>query len=229
MEHEFTMVLIWAIIVTITLGVLAILMVKFRQKQEQDIRYKEDEILELAEKLGLKQSRSFQAGVNMSSGDYAQILGEFALLSKYDHIITLSTTSQQPSLDLIGINEETIDFLEIKKKGGELTSNENHIKKLIEEKKVSYKIFDVDLPKNFSIKERPQKELVEKESYMSSQKETFQSAYQPWTKADDEFLKKFWDDESNKQNRDELIQELSEKLRRNIGGIKSRLDKMGLD
>ena len=229
MEHEFTMVLIWAIIVTITLGVLAILMVKFRQKQEQDIRYKEDEILELAEKLGLKQSRSFQAGVNMSSGDYAQILGEFALLSKYDHIITLSTTSQQPSLDLIGINEETVDFLEIKKKGGDLTSNENHIKKLIEEKKVSYKIFDVDLPKNFSIKERPQKELVKKESYMSSQKETFQSAYQPWTKADDEFLKKFWNDESNKQNRDELIQELSEKLRRNIGGIKSRLNKMGLD
>jgi len=44
MEHELTMVLIWAIIVTITLGFLVILMVKLRQKHDQDIRKMEESI-----------------------------------------------------------------------------------------------------------------------------------------------------------------------------------------
>jgi len=44
MEHEFTMVLIWAIIVTITLGFLAILMVKLRQKHDKDIMKMEQRI-----------------------------------------------------------------------------------------------------------------------------------------------------------------------------------------
>jgi len=133
MEIELT--LVWAIIVTITLGVIVTFLIKLRKKHDQDIRYKENELQELAERLGLKQTKSFQAGINMTSGDYAQILGEFAVLSKYDQIITLSTTSKQPSLDLIGISEESLDFLEIKKKGGTVSKNENHIKKLIEEKK----------------------------------------------------------------------------------------------
>ena len=44
MEHEFTMVLIWAIIVTITLGFLAILIVKLRQKHDKDIMKMEQRI-----------------------------------------------------------------------------------------------------------------------------------------------------------------------------------------
>ena len=44
MEHEFTMVLIWAIIVTITIGFLAILMVKLRQKHDKDIMKMEQRI-----------------------------------------------------------------------------------------------------------------------------------------------------------------------------------------
>jgi len=163
MEHEMILILVWAIIMTITLGILVVILLNLKKKHDQDISYKENEILELAQKLGMKQSRSYQAGVNMTSGDYAQILGEFAVLSKYDHIITLSTTSRQPSLDLIGISEESLDFLEIKKKGSTVSKNENHIKKLIDEKKVFYKIFDVDLPKTFSIEERIQKERMPKE------------------------------------------------------------------
>ena len=64
---------------------------------------------------------------------------------------------------------------------------------------------------------------------MFRQKELHQSAFQKWTKEDDEFLEKYWNDESNERNRDELIQELSEKLQRNIGGIKARLEKLGID
>jgi len=176
----------------------------------------------------------------MTSGDYSQILGDFALLSKYDSIITLSTTSIQPSLDLIGINEESLDFLELKKKGAGSSDNEKHVRQLVEEKKVSYKIFDVDLPNNFSIKERTQKERAEKkltpkeraEKYniqkIEAQKK-YPEAYEPWTKSNDEFLKNYWNDESNKQSRDEKIQELSKELGRQKGGIRARLKKMGLE
>jgi len=218
------LILVWAIIMTITLGILVVILLNLKKKHDQDILYKENEILELAEKLGLKQTRSFQAGINMTTGDYAQILGEFAVLSKYDQIITLSTTSRQPSLDLIGISEESLDFLEIKKKGGTVTANENHIKKLIEEKKVYYKIFDVDLPKSFSIKERIPKENIQK---IEAQKK-YPNAYEPWTESDDESLKKFWKDESNKQSGNEKIQELMQKFGRDRGAIVSRLKKWDL-
>ncbi len=38
MEHEFTLVLVWAIIVTITLGILAIMIIKLRQKHDGDMK-----------------------------------------------------------------------------------------------------------------------------------------------------------------------------------------------
>ena len=239
MEHEMILIFVWAIIMTIILGILVVILLNLKKKHDQDIREKENEIQDMINRLEKRQTLSFRAGVNVTAGDYAQILGDFALLSKYDSIITLSTTSRQPSLDLIGLNEESIDFLELKKKGAGSSNNEIHVKRLVEEKKVSYKIFDVDLPSNFSINERIQKEnkqkeptpkvRIKKDSYMSRQKEMFSSAYQQWTKDDDEFLKKYWNDESNKQSRGEKIEELSKKLGRNKGAITSRLNKMGLD
>jgi len=174
-------------------------------------------------------------GVNTTIGDYSQILGDFALLSKYDSIITLSTTSRQPSLDLIGINEESLDFLELKKKGAGSSTNEKHVKQLVEEKKVSYKIFDVDLPSNFLIEERIPKERIPKENIPKENiqkkeaQKTYPNAYEPWSESDDEFLKKFWKDESNKQSGNEKIQELIQKFGRNRGAIVSRLKKMGFD
>jgi hypothetical protein len=157
MENEMIMILVWAIIMTITLGILVVILLNLKKKHDQDIHDKENEIQDLDKKLGLRQSRSFQAGVNVTAGDYSEILGDFALLSKYDSIITLSTTSRQPSLDLIGVNEDSLDFLELKKKGAGSTDKEKHVKQLVDEKKVSYKIFDVELPHNFSIEERTTK------------------------------------------------------------------------
>jgi len=54
------------------------------------------------------------------------------------------------------------------------------------------------------------------------------NAYERWRKSDDEFLKIFWSDKSNK-NSNEKIQELMKKFGRNQGAIVSRLNKMGLD
>ena len=98
---------------------------------------------------------------------------------------------------------------------------------------------------NFSIKERTQKERVEKKLTQKEQtpeervekhilqkieaQKKYPEAYEPWTKSNDEFLKNYWNDESNKQGIDEKIQKLSEKLGRNKGGIRARLKKMGLD
>jgi len=224
---------------TITIGILVVVLLNLRKKHDQDIREKENEIQDMNNKLQKKQTLSFRAGVNTTTGDYSQILGNFALLSKYDSIITLSTTSRQPSLDLIGVNEESLDFLELKKKGAGSSNGEKHIKKLVEEKKVSYKIFDVDLPDNFSINERAAKEkkkkmtkeekLERKELQKIEAKKIHPTAYEPWTELDDEFLKNYWNDESNKKNNDEKIKELSEKLDRSKGGIKSRLKKLGLN
>jgi hypothetical protein len=244
MEIELT--LVWAIIVTITLGIIMAFLFKLQKRHDQDIRYKETELQELAKKLDMRQTKSYQAGVSTTSGDYAQILGEFSLLSKYDSIITLSTTSLQPSLDLIGINEESLDFLELKKKGAGSSKNENHVKRLVDEKKVSYKIFDIDLPDDFSMNERIPKQSKQKEkpstepismvstikkkiNYIVEAQKKYPSAFKLWTDSDDEFLKNYWKDESNKKSKDEKIEELMQKFDRSVGGIKSRLKKLGLD
>jgi len=44
MEHESISILIWAIIVTVTLGILVILVIKLRQKHSQDIQAMEESI-----------------------------------------------------------------------------------------------------------------------------------------------------------------------------------------
>ena len=82
------LILVWAIIMTITLALLVVVILNLKKKHDRDIHEKEDEIHDLDKKLGLKQSRSFQAGVNVTAGDYSEILGDFALLSKYDSIIS---------------------------------------------------------------------------------------------------------------------------------------------
>ena len=122
----------------------------------------QNNINELDLELKKRQSKAFQMGTNQTAGDYTEILGDFVLLSKYDQIITLSTTSKAPSLDLIGVNEESLDFLEIKKKGAKISPGENKIRRLIEEKKVSYKVFDVEVPKGVTVEERNLKKLKTK-------------------------------------------------------------------
>lgn len=248
MEHEMVLILVWAIVMTITLGILVVVLLNLKKKHDEDIRNKENEIQNVIKKLDTRQTKAWQAGVNTTAGDYTQILGDFALLPEYDSIITLSTTSQQPSLDLIGVKEDSLDFLEIKKKGGKISPKENHIRRLVEEKKVSYKVFDIELPKNFSMEEREldskkkeskkkgnktkltrEQRHEKKELQKIEAKKDHPTAYEPWTISNDEFLKNYWNDKSNKQSRDEKIQELCEKLDRSKGGINSRLKKLGLD
>ena len=57
-------------------------------------------------------------------------------------------------------------------------------------------------------------------------RQTYPNAYERWTKDNDEFLKKFWNDESNKQNKNEKISNLMHKFGKNRGAIISRLKKL---
>ncbi len=111
-----------------------------------------NKLLKLA--LGKKQSQATLIGRNTALGDVHQFLGEFALLSEYDELITLSTTSRQPSLDIIGIKEERMDFIELKKKGARVSPSENKVRRIIEEKNVRYLVMDVDIPTGITVEQR---------------------------------------------------------------------------
>tara|TARA_Y100001936_G_scaffold247121_1_gene292327 strand:- start:32 stop:535 length:504 start_codon:yes stop_codon:yes gene_type:complete len=164
---EFELILIFGTLSVILGIIVAILIVSYKKQQQN--------VLNLKLQLEQKQKQAYQMGTNATTGNYHQILGDFAFLSKYDQLITLSTTSKQPSLDLIGVNEESLDFIEIKKvkpngKLNRTSDDEDHVRRLIEEKKVSYKVFDVDLPDNFTIEERKLKALKDKSQKDSSKK-----------------------------------------------------------
>ncbi|MCE2506226.1 MAG: hypothetical protein J4F36_07125 [Nitrosopumilaceae archaeon] len=84
-----------------------------------------------------------------------QILATFSFLSEYDDIVLLSTTSRQASMDLIGINNERMDVIEVKSKGSStLSDNEKRVKKLVDEKKVYYRIVEAELSKDLKLKDK---------------------------------------------------------------------------
>lgn len=101
-----------------------------------------------------KQKKAFLLGGGQAKGEICQVLGTFAILGDYDQIITLATTSQQASLDVIGVKEDELVFIEFKKKGSQLKSSERKIKALIDEKKVRYLIKDVELPEGLVVSDK---------------------------------------------------------------------------
>ena len=102
-------------------------------------------------KLDQKQKQSFQMGSNSNAGNMHQIIGEFAMLDEYDELITLSTTSKAPSLDMMGIKNDKIDFIEFKKKGAGLSSKEKNIRRIIENKNVEYVVKEIEIPSGVTV------------------------------------------------------------------------------
>jgi len=99
------------------------------------------------------QTKTIALGRNTVRGELNEILGTFKLLNEYDQL-AIVTGATSPSLDLIGIKEDSLDFIEIKSLGTSLTPSEKKVRKLIEEHKVKYVILEGNLPKFFEIKER---------------------------------------------------------------------------
>jgi len=104
--------------------------------------------------LGQRQSQATRLGQNTALGNIHEILGMFACLTDYQEIYLLSSTSKAPSLDCLGIKEDNLDFIELKKKGARVTPKENKIRRLVEEGKVSYVVKDVELPDGCTVQNR---------------------------------------------------------------------------
>jgi len=113
----------------------------------------------LTDALAIKQSKAAMIGRNTALGDIHQFIGDFAILSEYDELILLSTTSRQASLDVIGVKENRMDFIELKKKGARISTSENKIRRIIENKNVRYVVKDVEIPAGVSVVERQLPEL----------------------------------------------------------------------
>ena len=139
----------------------------------------------------------------------------FKHMSEYD--------SKTKAVD-VPIDVVLVEVKSAKKTG--LTEKEKAVRIAVEEGRVSFDVVRQNL--------EPEKKLTQEERHEKKElqkieaKKDHPTAYEPWTVSDDEFLKNYWNDESNKQSSDEKIQALCEKLDRSKGGIKSRLKKTGL-
>ena len=103
-----------------------------------------------------KATDAFRLGASQKVGDFSQILGTFSVLTEYDEILLLSSTSAQSSLDLIGLKGSQLDFIEFKKEGSTLSKGQKRLKGLIDngELKIMYKVMDVKLPESSEVSTR---------------------------------------------------------------------------
>ena len=74
---ELELLLIWAVIATIVLLLSFVVLIKLKNKHKNQINELQSK-LETRQKSASKQDKAFQMGVNTSSGDYSEILGDFA-------------------------------------------------------------------------------------------------------------------------------------------------------
>ena len=101
-----------------------------------------------------RQTKAYEMGGGQVRGDMYQLLGTFASLEEYEQVILLSTTSKQASLDLLGVKEDELHFIEFKKRGSQLQTPERKIKRLVDQSKVKYIVKDVELPGRFEMDDR---------------------------------------------------------------------------
>lgn len=136
---------------TVALVVVFLVYAYLREKRIRDLAASNTS---LQEQLAKKQTRAFTMGISQTKGDIVQVLGTLSALNEYETIIFLSTASKQGPLDLLGVGTDSLDFVEIKKKGADLTTNEKSVKRLVDEKKVRYRILDVEIPDSIKVDER---------------------------------------------------------------------------
>ena len=103
-----------------------------------------------------KATDAFRLGGSQKIGDISQLLGTFDVLTEYDEISLLSSTSAQSSMDLLGRKGNRLDFIEFKKAGTVLSKSERALKSYIDggQLKVAYRILDVKWPEEVSVTER---------------------------------------------------------------------------
>jgi len=114
-----------------------------------------EEVMEERERaLEEKQTKALRLGQSTIRGELTQILGQFAILNEYERLASVSSVSRQFSLDLLGIGEDSVDFIEVKSPKTPLSPNEKKVQRLIEAKKVRYRVIEGHLPEGFSVGDR---------------------------------------------------------------------------
>ena len=143
MIQEFLTVIIFSLVISSIMGMMFLVIIRLRKKLKLTFFA-----------LGQRQSQATRLGQNTALGNIHEILGMFACLTDYQEIYLLSSTSKAPSLDCLGIKEDNLDFIELKKKGARVTPKENKIRRLVEEGKVNYVVKDVELPVGCTVQNR---------------------------------------------------------------------------
>jgi len=134
------------LILVIVIIILAVVIVGLYIKHKSDIRRLEADHKDA-------QTKTIALGRNTVRGELNEILGTFKLLNDYDQL-AIVTGATSPSLDLLGIKGDSLDFIEIKSLGTSLTPSEKNVRNLIKDGKVRYVILEGNLPKSFEITER---------------------------------------------------------------------------
>ena len=150
----FSSPLVMIILLSTVIATFGLMLVLFRNrlvKTKLFVSKLQTELDDALVKLSQKQKQAFQMGGNVTTGNMHQIIGEFAMLDEYDELITLSTTSKAPSLDMIGIKNDKLDFLEFKKKGAGLSTKERNIRRIIENKNVEYIVKEIEIPTDVTV------------------------------------------------------------------------------
>ena len=138
--------LIWAIVVSIGILILVVLLLKMQKKHQVTI----DELIAKHDDI---QTKTLNLGRNTVRGELNEILGTFKLLNEYEQLMFVTSVTSA-SLDLIGIKNDSLDFIEIKSLKTSLSKSERIVRDLINAGKVRYVIFEGNLPKSFEITER---------------------------------------------------------------------------
>ena len=135
--------LIWVIVIIIAFAVVVVgLYIKHRTDIQRLEAFHKD-----------VQTKTIALGRNTVRGELNEILGTFKLLNDYEQL-AIVTGATSPSLDLLGVKYDSLDFIEIKSLGTSLTKSEKTIRNLIQEHKVRYVVLEGNLPKSFEITER---------------------------------------------------------------------------
>lgn len=135
-------------------GTLVVVFLVYAYLREKRIRALEVSITSLQEQLAKRQTKAFTMGISQTKGDVVQVLGTLSALNDYETIMFLSSASKQGPLDLLGVGTDSLDFVEIKKEGAELSPSEKNVKRLVDKKKVRYRILDVEVPDSVKVDER---------------------------------------------------------------------------
>lgn len=126
-----------------------------------------DQIQKLTKKLEKVTGSEVTMWENQLTGLYTEVLAKFGMITEYKSLGFISTSSKNFSLDLIGVKDDSLDFIEIKQKRpgqakGRITKSEKKVQELVEKKKVKYVVLDVEWPDGFEIKNREIKKKIKK-------------------------------------------------------------------